>query len=285
MTDLTIAAAAAPFSRDMDECLATVARLIDDAREQGVGLLVLPEAGARRLHRGPPLRATPSRRRRSIPTDPSCAGVIELAGDMVVCVGFFEEEGGGARHNVAACVTGDGAARLHRKVHHAPARGRAYDPRRPARRVRHPGRPDRACSSATTRPSPRRRGRSRSTAPRSSASCRPGRRARRTTAPRAAGRPPVAPIGALGPLARGGELPHRRLREPDRHVRHAALPRRRAGSSARPATSLAATGADAGLAVAELRRRGDASSALGGRSPPSATCAPTSTATAAPIGA
>ena len=44
MPDLTIAAAAAPFDRDMDACLATVARLIDEARAAGAGLLVLPEA-------------------------------------------------------------------------------------------------------------------------------------------------------------------------------------------------------------------------------------------------
>ena len=44
MTELTIAAAAAPFGRDMDLCLHTIEDLIGHARRQGAGLLVLPEA-------------------------------------------------------------------------------------------------------------------------------------------------------------------------------------------------------------------------------------------------
>ena len=45
------------------------------------------------------------------PDGPELRRVMELAGDMVVCVGFCEADGDGARHNVAAVVTGDGAAR------------------------------------------------------------------------------------------------------------------------------------------------------------------------------
>ncbi len=44
MSELTIAAAAAPFGRDMDACLATIEQTIDAARGHDVGLLVLPEA-------------------------------------------------------------------------------------------------------------------------------------------------------------------------------------------------------------------------------------------------
>ena len=44
MTELTIAAAAAPFGREMDRCIQTIEDLIGHARQQGVGLLVLPEA-------------------------------------------------------------------------------------------------------------------------------------------------------------------------------------------------------------------------------------------------
>ena len=127
MTDLTIAAAAAPFSRDMDECLATVARLIDDARKQGVGLLVLPEAALggyiEDLH-SEDAEPPPS----LDPDGPELRRVMELAGDMVVCVGFFEEGRGGARHNVAACVTGDGLLGLHRKVHMPLREGRLTTP-------------------------------------------------------------------------------------------------------------------------------------------------------------
>ena len=115
MSELTIAAAAAPFSRDMDCCLHTIEDIIGRARSQGVGLLVLPEAAlggyVETLHgdADPPPALDPN--------GPELARVCELAGEMVVCVGFCEEGEGGARHNVAACVSGDGLHGLHRKVH------------------------------------------------------------------------------------------------------------------------------------------------------------------------
>jgi predicted amidohydrolase len=115
MSELTIAAAAAPFSRDMDLCLHTIGDLIGQARKDGVGLLVLPEAAlggyVETLHGdadAPPALD---------PGGPELARVAELAGDMTVCVGFCEQGENGARHNVAACVSGDGLHGLHRKVH------------------------------------------------------------------------------------------------------------------------------------------------------------------------
>jgi predicted amidohydrolase len=126
MPDLTIAAAAAPFGRNMDACLATVAGLIDDARAAGVGLLVLPEAAlggyVTTLHddADPPP---------ALDADgPELARVMELAGEMTVCVGFFEDGGDGIRHNVAACVTGDGLLGLHRKIHMPLKEGRMTTP-------------------------------------------------------------------------------------------------------------------------------------------------------------
>ena len=62
------------------------------------------------------------------PDGPELRRVMELAGEMVVCVGFFEEGTGGARHNVAACVTGDGLLGLHRKVHMPLREGRLTTP-------------------------------------------------------------------------------------------------------------------------------------------------------------
>lgn len=126
MAELTIAAAASPFGRDMDGCLATVGRLIDAARAEGAGLLVLPEAAlggyVETLHETtepPP----------ALDSDgPELARVMELAGDMVVCVGFFEAGGGGARHNVVACVSGAGLHGLHRKVHMPLHEGRLTTP-------------------------------------------------------------------------------------------------------------------------------------------------------------
>jgi predicted amidohydrolase len=115
MTELTIAAAAAPFGREMDRCIQTIEDLIGHARQQGVGLLVLPEAAlggyVETLHGDaePPPALDP--------TGPELARVAELAGEMVVCIGFCEEGEEGARYNVAACVSGDGLHGLHRKVH------------------------------------------------------------------------------------------------------------------------------------------------------------------------
>jgi predicted amidohydrolase len=126
MPELTIAAAAAPFDRDMDRCIATVARLIDEARAAGAGLLVLPEAAlggyVTSLHDDaePPPALDPR--------GPELRRVMALAKDMTVCLGFFEDGGDGVRHNVAACVTGDGLLHVHRKVHMPLREGRITTP-------------------------------------------------------------------------------------------------------------------------------------------------------------
>jgi predicted amidohydrolase len=127
MTELTIATAAAPFSRDMDLCLTTVGRLIDEARAGDAGLLVLPEAALGGYIED--LHAEDAEPPPSLdPDGPELRRVMEMAGEMVVCVGFFEEGAGGARHNVAACVSGDGLFGLHRKVHMPLREGRITTP-------------------------------------------------------------------------------------------------------------------------------------------------------------
>lgn len=127
MPELTIAAAAAPFGRDLEACLATVGALIERARARGVGLLVLPEAalgGYVEALRGdvddppPPFAAD----------GPELGHVADLAGDMVVCVGFCEDGGEGRRHNVAACVSGGELLGLHRKIHMPLDEGRFTTP-------------------------------------------------------------------------------------------------------------------------------------------------------------
>jgi predicted amidohydrolase len=115
VSSVTIAAAAAPFDRDMERCLVTIAGCIADARQRGVQLLVLPEAAlggyVETLHGDadppPALRAD----------GPELAQVAELAGEMVVCIGLCEDGGNGVRYNSAACVSGDGLLGLHRKAH------------------------------------------------------------------------------------------------------------------------------------------------------------------------
>lgn len=123
---LTIAAAAAPFGRDLQRSYATIAALIDEARAAGAQLLVLPEAAlggyVETLHGDtePPPALDPD--------GPELRTVMELAKDMVVCVGFCEDGGDGLRHNVAACVSGDGLHGFHRKIHMPLDEGRFTTP-------------------------------------------------------------------------------------------------------------------------------------------------------------
>lgn len=115
MGELTIGSAGAAFGRDMDECLATIEGLIGEARDQGVELLVLPEAALGGYvetlagHSEPPPALDPA--------GPELARVAELAGEMTVCVGYCEDGGDGIRYNAAACVSGAGVHGVHRKGH------------------------------------------------------------------------------------------------------------------------------------------------------------------------
>lgn len=115
MPEITIAAANAPFGRDMAACFATIEGCIADAREGGVDLLVLPEAAlggyVETLHGDadpPPTLSADG---------PELVRVAEMAGEMVVCIGLCEDGGDGIRYNAAACVNGDGLLGLHRKTH------------------------------------------------------------------------------------------------------------------------------------------------------------------------
>lgn len=115
MSATTLAAVAAPFGRDLESCFDRIAGLIASARARGVRLLALPEACLGgylnlmdgRADDGPP------------PLDPDGAEIrrlAALAGDMVVCAGYCERDGG-LCYNSAVCVTGDGTLGHHRKVH------------------------------------------------------------------------------------------------------------------------------------------------------------------------
>jgi predicted amidohydrolase len=115
MGEITIAAAAAPFSRDLDACFVTIEGCIDEARESDVDLLVLPEAAlggyVETLHGDadpPPALSIDG---------PELARVSEMAGEMVVCIGLCEDGGDGVRYNAAACVNRDGVLGSYRKTH------------------------------------------------------------------------------------------------------------------------------------------------------------------------
>lgn len=116
MTAIRIAAVAAHFGRDLEFDLARVAKLIADARRDGVRLLVLPDAtlgGYLADLRHPDPEALPPALKAD---DALITRVARLAAEMVVCVGYCED-GGDERFNAAVCVSGDGVLGRHRKVH------------------------------------------------------------------------------------------------------------------------------------------------------------------------
>ncbi|MGW1210281.1 carbon-nitrogen hydrolase family protein [Streptomyces sp. NPDC002499] len=127
MSTVRIAAVAAHFGRDLEFDLARIAKLIDDARASGAGLLVLPDAalgGYLADLRHPDPEALPPALK---PDDPLLLQVARLAAEMVVCVGYCED-GGTERYNAAVCVSGDGVLGRHRKVHLPAGEVAAYSP-------------------------------------------------------------------------------------------------------------------------------------------------------------
>jgi predicted amidohydrolase len=123
--EVRVAAAAAHFGRDLEACLHRIEAIVRHARRAGVKLLVLPHAtlggyltdaddpGPADL---PPML---------IGSEPIFASVRELAGDMVVCLGYTERAGS-ERFNTAVCLTGDGLLGRHRKVHQPPGEAAWY---------------------------------------------------------------------------------------------------------------------------------------------------------------
>lgn len=120
-----LAAVAAAFGRDLDHALERIATLVGHARRDGVELLVLPDAALGGYLTGlaegedlPP----------ALDEDhPALKRVRILAGDMVVCVGYREQDGD-RFFNTAVCLHGDGVLGRHRKVHQPPGESRAYAP-------------------------------------------------------------------------------------------------------------------------------------------------------------
>jgi nitrilase len=120
-----IGAVAAAFGRDLDFDLQRVATLIEHARRDGAGLLVLPDAALggylADLRHPDPDSLPPALE----PDGPLIQKIAALAAEMVVCVGYCEADGSD-RYNAAVCVTGDGVLGRHRKVHQPAGEGVAY---------------------------------------------------------------------------------------------------------------------------------------------------------------
>ncbi|PPF56321.1 carbon-nitrogen hydrolase family protein [Clavibacter michiganensis] len=120
----TVAAVSANFTRDLDQNYALIASLIAEARENGVELIAFPEAAIGGYlsslgNHGDTLRTTTRSLPPAIRLDgPEIRRVQEIAGDMVVCIGFCElDDDGETRYNAAACLDGSRVYGSYRKVH------------------------------------------------------------------------------------------------------------------------------------------------------------------------
>lgn len=118
-----VAAVAAPFGRNLDDCLATIERSVRSARARGAELVVFPESALGGYVYEPHIAGTPV----PVGAPPALdAGsdvmdrLARIAGDTVVCVGYTEE-GERGTHSSAVCLNGDGVLGHHRKVHLPPA--------------------------------------------------------------------------------------------------------------------------------------------------------------------
>lgn len=123
MSTLRLAAVADAFDRDLDADLATIERHVAAARADGVGLLALPEAalGGYLLALDGRHTSPPALRR----DGPEIARLAELAGDMVVTVGYTEAHEG-AVYNSCVAVSGGRVLGHHRKVHQPLAEDENY---------------------------------------------------------------------------------------------------------------------------------------------------------------
>lgn len=125
MNDITISVAAAEFGRDMEQGYATIAALLEESRNHGSQLLVLPEACLGgylpSLGGGDETEESRQRRLKALPPaleldGPEIRRVIGMAGDTVVTFGFCEKDGD-TRYNAAVTVDGSGILGSYRKVH------------------------------------------------------------------------------------------------------------------------------------------------------------------------
>lgn len=145
MKPIRVAAVAAPFGRDLDECFGRIERVIALARARGVRLLALPEACLggylASMEWAPEVGAVPDGPPALDPDGSEIRRLAALAGDLVVCAGYcergVEKPADGpdrpadgpdriVRYNSAVCVTGDGVLGRHRKVHQPLGEPAAY---------------------------------------------------------------------------------------------------------------------------------------------------------------
>jgi predicted amidohydrolase len=119
-----LAGVSANFTRDLDQNYALIATLADQARQQGVDFLALPEAAIGGYlsslgNHGDTVKNTD----RSLPpaisvNGPELQKVQSIVGDLVVAIGFCElADDGETRYNAAALLDGGQVYGTYRKVH------------------------------------------------------------------------------------------------------------------------------------------------------------------------
>jgi predicted amidohydrolase len=116
-----LAAAAAHFTRDIGFDLDRIKMIVSHARDAGVEVLALPDGalgGYLTDLRRPDAECLPPLLE---PNGDEVRSVIDIAGDMVVCLGYSErgpDRGDRpVRYDAAVCLSGDGILGRHRKVH------------------------------------------------------------------------------------------------------------------------------------------------------------------------
>jgi N-carbamoylputrescine amidase len=121
-----IVTVAQPFCLDVGVTLRRIERVLAAARQKGARLVVFPECTLGGYLREPgPGESAPLLPATLDPAGPEIARLVQMAGDLVVCLGYTEG-GGHALYSSAVCVSGDGVLGHHRKVHLPPAERFAY---------------------------------------------------------------------------------------------------------------------------------------------------------------
>lgn len=125
MTEITFAAVAAPFDRDLEACFGRIEEILAEARAAGAQVVALPEAAlggyVADLSIGGHVEPPPA-----LALDgPEIARLAALAGDLVVCAGYCED-GDEHRYNSAVAVHDGRILGNYRKVHQPLNEGSVY---------------------------------------------------------------------------------------------------------------------------------------------------------------
>ena len=128
-----LAAAAANFTRDLEQNYAVIESLVTEARDEGVDCLVLPEAAIGGYlsslgNHGDTVKTTAKSLPPAIRLDgPELTRVRGIVGNLVVAIGFCElADDGETRYNAAAILDGGQIYGTYRKVHQPLGEGMSY---------------------------------------------------------------------------------------------------------------------------------------------------------------